>query len=116
MELFLKACISGIIVAAASEASRRSPLLGAVLVSLPLTSMLALAWLWRDTRDPAQVAALSTSIMWIVVPSLAFFALLPVLLVRMQWPFWGALLGASVAMAGAYLVYVRVLQRVGIEL
>jgi len=57
--LLLKAALSGIIVALASELARRSSLLGAVLISLPLTSILAIVWLYRDTRDTGEVAALS---------------------------------------------------------
>jgi hypothetical protein len=77
MYLVLKAVISGVIIAAASEAARRSTLLGAVLISLPLTSILAVIWLYRDTHDVEQVASLSWSILWVIVPSLVFFAALP---------------------------------------
>ena len=68
------------IVACASEAARRSTLLGAILVSLPLTSILAITWLYRDTHDTDQVASLSWSILWVIVPSLVFFVALPVAL------------------------------------
>ncbi len=72
MYLLLKAVVPGLSVAAASEIARRSSLLGAILISLPLTSILAATWLCRDTRDTEQVAALSWSILWVIVPSLVF--------------------------------------------
>lgn len=77
MELVVRAAISGLIVVAAGELARRSSLLGAVLISLPLTSLLAIVWLYRDTRDTAEITAFAWSILWIIPPSLAFFIVLP---------------------------------------
>ncbi len=113
-QLIVKALISGIIVAVASEVGRRSSLLGAVLVSLPLTSILALAWLYRDTGDVAKVRDLSWSILWVVVPSLAFFIALPLLL-HSGWGVPPAMLGAMAVTAVAYPVWIVVARRLGID-
>jgi hypothetical protein len=48
MYLLLKDVLSGAVIAVASEAARRSSLLGAVIISLPLTSLLAIVLLYRD--------------------------------------------------------------------
>src|SRR5215213_6353094 len=66
----IKFSVSAAILVGVSEIAKRSSLLGGLLASLPLTSLLALIWLWQDTRDPVKVAALSTSILWLVLPSL----------------------------------------------
>src|SRR6516165_3555459 len=71
--LITKALISGVIIAAASEASKRSPTYGALLVSLPLISILAMIWLWRDTGDGERTAALSEGTFWLVLPTLPMF-------------------------------------------
>lgn len=115
MQLLLKAVISGVIVAIASEAARKSSLLGAVLVSLPLTSILALTWLYADTRDPGQVAALSWSILWVVVPSVVFFVALPVAL-RAGLGFAAALPLACAVTALAYAVWVAAARALGLAL
>lgn len=114
MYLLLKALLSGAVVAVASEAARRSSLLGAVLVSLPLTSILALAWLYRDTRDVDEVASLSWSILWVVVPSLVFFAALPLALRSLD--FWPALALACAVTAAAYGVWIGAARLLGFEL
>ena len=114
MYLLLKALLSGAIVAIASEVARRSSLLGAVLISLPLTSILAVIWLYRDTRDTEGVAALSWSILWVVVPSLVFFVVLPLALRAL--PFWQSLLLACIATALAYGVWVLAARRIGLDL
>lgn len=115
MYLLLKAILSGAIVAAASELARRSSLLGAVLISLPLVSMLAIVWLYRDTRDVGEVAELSWSILWVIVPSLVFFAVLPLAL-RNGADFWPALLLASVVTAIGYVVWIWAARRIGFDL
>ena len=115
MHLLLKAIVSGVVIAAASEAARRSTLLGAVLISLPLTSILALTWLYRDTHDANQVAALSWSILWVIVPSLVFFVALPVAL-RHGFSFGLALVTASGVTAAAYAIWVGAAGVLGIEL
>jgi hypothetical protein len=38
----IKALLSGIVIAAASEVAKRSPAIGAIILSLPLISILAL--------------------------------------------------------------------------
>ena len=55
--VLVKAAISGAIVAAASEVARRWPGIGGLIVSLPLVSLLAIVWLWRDTGEAERVAA-----------------------------------------------------------
>lgn len=114
MYLVLKALLSGVVVAAASEAARRSSLLGAIIVSLPLTSILALVWLYRDSGNTDEVASLSWSILWVVVPSLVFFVALPAGLHRGA-SFWTALFLACAATAIAYAAWVVGARRLGLD-
>src|SRR3970282_502192 len=65
-----------------SEISKRSTLIGAILASVPVVSVLAMIWLYSDTRDAAQVATLARSVFWLVLPSLVLFVMLPLLLER----------------------------------
>ena len=54
--LLTKVLVTAVIVVAISELGKRSSLAGALLASLPLTSLLALVWLYRDTGDAQQAA------------------------------------------------------------
>jgi uncharacterized membrane protein (GlpM family) len=54
--LIIKAVLSGIIIMVVSEVSRRNPSIGGLIASLPLISILAFIWLWRDTSDPERIA------------------------------------------------------------
>ena len=99
--LILKAVISGALVALASEVARRYPSWGGLIVSLPLTSILAMLWLWRDTGDPERIAGMSMGAFWFVLQSLPMFAVLPMLL-RSGVGFWAAL---AIVIAGTLALY-----------
>src|SRR3954463_7319441 len=88
--LVIKSALSGIIIAIVSEVARRSPGWGALIVSLPLVSILGMVWLWRDTHDPVRLAAHAEATFWFVLPTLPMFLLVPAML-RHGWPFWVAL-------------------------
>ena len=111
----LKAAISGVVIAIASEIARRSPALGALVVSIPLVSVLTMIWLWRDTGDMARIADHAQSTFWLVLPTLPGFLLVAALL-RGGIPFWGAMLAGAVLTAALYLVAVAVLSRLGISI
>lgn len=115
MYAVLKFAITAAIVVAVSEVSKRSTFVGALLVSLPLTSLLAISWLYVDTGDTAKVADLAASILWFVLPSLVFFVVLPAAL-RREVSFGVSMVVASLATIAAYFAMVAVLKRFGIEL
>ena len=111
----LKVIVTAILVVAIVEVAKRSTFAGAVLASIPLTSVLALVWLYADTGDSEKVAALAGGIFWLVLPSLALFIALPLML-RAGWPF-GMSLAASMALtAVCYFAMVALLARLGISL
>jgi hypothetical protein len=115
MQYAAKVLVTASVVVAVSEIAKRSSFWGALLASLPLTSVLAMVWLFVETGDAGRVAVLSRSILWLVLASLPFFVLLPSLL-RAGWDFWSALAVAAVATAGAYVLLTWALTRVGGEL
>ena len=113
--LALKAGLSGIIIAAASELARRALALGALILSLPLISLLAFVWLWRDSGDNARIAALSESTFWYVLPTLPMFLVLPALL-RHGVGFWTAMLACCALTFALYLLTVWTLGKFGVAL
>lgn len=110
-----KALISGAIIAAASEIAKRSPGLGALVVSLPLVSILAMIWLWRDTQDPLRIIDHARATFWLVLPTLPMFLLLPWLLTRGHG-FWPALGLSCLLTLVLYLLTLWVLARFGVTL
>lgn len=98
LETILKVAIAAIIVVAASEVAKRSTLAGALLVALPLTSLLAIGFLWHETRDGARIAAFSMDIFWLVLPTLPFFLVLAAALSRGMSMLLSLLIAAAAAL------------------
>jgi len=113
--LVIKALISGIIIAIVSEMAKRSPALGALIVSLPLVSILAIIWLWRDTGDSERIAAHMVATVWYVLPTLPMFIAMPLML-RSGVTFWPSLAASCVMTAALYALTVWALSKFGISL
>ncbi|MBX9926845.1 MAG: DUF3147 family protein [Hyphomicrobiaceae bacterium] len=108
-----KALLSGAMIAAVSEVSRRNPALGALVASLPLVSVFAMVWMWSERVDASQIANHAEATFWLVLPSLPMFLMLPWLL-RNGTGFWPSL-GLSCALTAAlYFAMVQILARFGI--
>jgi hypothetical protein len=72
------------------------PLIGSMIASLPLVSLLTFMWIYHDMRDrPAEavdrLAAHSIGIFWFVLPTLPMFLVFPMLLKKGIgfWPSMG---------------------------
>lgn len=113
--LIIKAALSGAIVAAVSEIARRYPGWGGLVASLPLTSLLAMVWLWRDSGDPQRVAELSISTFWFFLPSVPLFLVLPALL-RSNVGFWPSIALCVVGTLVLYAGWFWIAPRMGIKL
>ncbi len=111
----VKIAISAGLIVAISEIAKRSTLLGGVLASLPLVSVLAMIWLYVETRDVDRVSALATSVFWLVLPSLALFVALPLLL-RQGLNFYISLGLAAGITAASYGLMMVALTHYGIKL
>ena len=96
-----KAGLSGLLAAAIAEIARRYPGWGGLVASRPLTSLMAMLWLWRDTGDPTRIAELSVSIIWFIAASMPLFIALPLLL-RNGLSFWPSMAVAVALTLGTY--------------
>lgn len=68
-----KVLVSALVIAAATEVAKRSPFWGALIIALPLTSVLAMSWLYAETRDNALLTQFARDIFVLVPVSLVFF-------------------------------------------
>ena len=113
--LFIKAALSGVIVAFVSEIARRNPGAGGLLASLPFVSVLGMIWLWRDTHDAGGLAAHAEATFWFVLPSLPMFLLIPALL-RSGAGFWTSLIAGCLLTMALYAGMITLGPRFGIRL
>ncbi len=63
-----------------SEVVKRSGMLGALLASVPLTSLAVMIWLYVESGDEQKVSVFSLNVFWLVIPSLALFLVLPLMI------------------------------------
>ncbi len=115
MQFVIKTAISAFIIVGVSELGKRFAPFAAVLASLPVTSILAMIWLYRDTGSTNKVIDLSSGIFWAVLPSLLFFVVLPALL-KMGVKFGWAMVLASLMMFLGYSAYLVILNKIGIKI
>ena len=108
--LAAKAALSGLIIAVVSEVARRSPTLGALIVSLPLVSILGILWLWHDTSDAERIAAHAQS-----TSTLPMFLVMPTML-RHGIAFWPTLAVCCALTFALYLATIWTLGKFGFTL
>ena len=101
----VKAVTSGMIILIASEVSNRSTILAALIIALPLVSIISLTWVWIETKDVSKIALLSSQIFWFVIPSLPMFLIIPALLQKGAHFFIALLAGCSVTVILFYLAH-----------
>lgn len=111
----IKAAVSGLIAALVSEIARRYPGWGGLVASLPLTSLMALMWTWRDTGDAAKIVSLSSGTMWFILPSLPLFLVIPAL-IRAGTGVLAAIGIACLITLALYAAFFWLAPRVGIAL
>lgn len=115
MLFIVKATLSGLLVALIATVARRYPGWGGLLASLPLVSVLAMTWLYVESRDTEKVAALASSTFWFFLPSMPMFLIIPFLL-RSGWSFAATMAVAIIITIALYAGMNWLAPRVGIAL
>lgn len=104
MYIALKILLTSIFIVIISEIGKKHHLLAALLASIPIVSVWSMIWIYVDTHDNVKVSEFATSIFWLVIPSLIFFVILPLLL-RSGMDFYLSMsLGIAATMAGYALI------------
>ncbi len=89
--------------------------LSALLIALPLTSLLAMIWMHQGKQSSERIANHSEGTFWFVLPTLPMFLVFPWML-RNGWGFWTALVANCLLTAALFWAMVFILRRFGIDL
>ncbi|HAN17617.1 MAG: hypothetical protein A2X13_15355 [Bacteroidetes bacterium GWC2_33_15] len=111
----IKVLLTSILIVTISEVGKRNSIMAAVYASLPLTTLLAMIWLYLDTNDAQKVSSLSWNVLIAVIPSHIFLIAFP-LLIKYGYNFWISLTISIILTALAYTIYVLILKHYGINL
>ncbi len=115
MLYILKVIVTTLLIVTISEVSKRSSLAGALLASIPIVSVMAMIWLYIETKDVERISQFSSSVFWLVLPSLVLFVLFPLLL-KIGWGFYVSLTISVAATVASYFAMVTALNHLGIKL
>ena len=112
---FWKVLASAIIILVVSKVQLFSDRLSALLIALPLTSLLAMIWMHHAGQTSQRLANHAEGTFWFVLPTLPMFLILPWML-RNGWGFWTALASNCMITVAFFWVTVITLRRFGIDL
>lgn len=119
MPALLKIACSAVLIWLVNEVVVRhsKPLLGSLIASLPLVSLLTFFWIYNDLKSkPAEatekLATHSAGVFWFVLPSLPMFLVFPALL-RKGIGFWPSITICCLLTAGLYFATAKVVARLG---
>ena len=111
----IKTLLTALIIVIVSEVAKRSTFLGAIIISIPLTSLLAFVWLYFDTKDYQKVIDLSYGTILLSIPSFAFFIILPILL-KMKQNFAISIVISIIGTSILYFIFIYLLKKFGISI
>ncbi len=110
MYIFLKTLISALIIVIVSEVAKKNTLSAALIVSLPLTSLLAFTWLYYDTKNIQKVIDLSLSTIVMTIPSITFFIVLPIML-KLKQNFTFSLIVSMLTTSATYYIFIIIIKK-----
>jgi hypothetical protein len=108
-----KVLITAVIIVVVSEIGKANSFLGSLLASIPLVSTLAMIWMYHEKVAAEKIAAHSTGVFWLVLPSLPMFLLLPWLMEKQRWTFYPSLFASIGVTVVLYFGMVYTMKRFG---
>ncbi len=98
----------------ASEIGKRDTLLGAIIVSLPMISLITISWLYFETRDVDKIINFAYGVFAMIMPSLSFFITLPYFLKKIN--FIPSMFLSISTMVVLYFVLIMIYKKIGVDI
>lgn len=112
--LIAKYAITAALIVAASEIAKRSDRIGALILSLPVMTLITLFWLYVEDQPQDKIANHAWYTFWYVIPTLPMFLVFPMLI--RQWGFAWAMLVFLLGTLVSFMCFSWILKRFGIYL
>jgi hypothetical protein len=110
-----KLFLSAAVIVVVQKVQLFSDRLSALLIALPLTSLVAMCWMAGSGQGPQRIANHAEGTFWFVLPTLPMFLILPWML-RHGWGFVPSLLANCLITAALFWAMVALLRRFGLDL
>lgn len=111
----VKILITALIILIVTKVQLFSDRISALVIALPITSLIAIVWMQAERQKQADIANHAENTFWFVLPSLPMFLILPWML-RNDWNFWVAMGTVCALTVGFFYITVLVLRLFGIDL
>jgi F0F1-type ATP synthase assembly protein I len=111
----IKIIVTALVIVIVSEVSKRLPLLGSLIASLPLVSVLGMIWIFQESKDTQKLITHAEGTFWYVLPSLPMFLLMPWMMRKGVSFYWSLTAGVLLTVI-LYVIMTKILARMGLNL
>lgn len=112
---FVKVVVTAFIILFVNKIQLVSDRMSALLIALPITSLIAMIWMHQAGQSPQRIANHAEGTFWFVLPTLPMFLMFPWML-RQGWGFGPSLALNCGITVGLFWLMVVVLKRCGLDL
>ncbi|MBT7651449.1 MAG: DUF3147 family protein [Opitutae bacterium] len=111
----IKIVLTAVVIVVVSEISKRLPLLGSLIASLPLISVLGMIWIYQETKDNQKLISHAEGTFWYVLPSLPMFLVMPWMM-KKGISFYLSLGAGILLTVILYVIMTKLLSRFGLNI
>ena len=105
--------LTALIIFAVVQVQERNTLLAAVLVSIPIVSVLSMMWMNHEGQSATEIAGFAKDIVWLIIPSLLMFIVMPLMIER-GWEFYPALGAGLASTILGYFLMIQIMDKYGL--
>jgi uncharacterized membrane-anchored protein YitT (DUF2179 family) len=110
-----KIILTALIIFSIAQISERSTLMAAVLASIPIVSVLSMMMMFHEGQTALEISAFARDIVWLLIPSLLMFIVMPWLVESRGWEFYPALAAGLACTVSGYFLMVQAMEKFGLS-
>ena len=110
-----KIALTALIIFSIAQVSERSTLMAAVLASIPIVTVLSMMMMHHEGQSAVEISGFAKDIVWLVIPSLLLFIVMPWLIESRSWDFYPALAAGMACTITGYFLMVQMMDRFGLS-
>ena len=110
-----KILLTALIIFSITQISDRSTLMAALLASIPIVSVLSMMMMFHEGQTAVEISAFARDIVWLLIPSLLMFIVMPWLIDSRNWDFYPALAAGLACTVTGYFVMVQAMEKFGLS-
>ena len=110
-----KIALTALIIFSIAQVSERSTLMAAVLASIPIVTVLSMMMMHHEGQTAVEISGFAKDIVWLLIPSLLMFIVMPWLLDSRSWDFYPALAAGLACTVSGYFLMIQMMDRFGLS-